>query len=170
PVFVLPTVIAVRPPPIPVTSSRAPELRMNRPVLLFPSIVRIGVWSDEVLPAGAVTIDVTALNVFPELAITNEVAAVIVLLPLRFSVPCPVPPPPEFPTITVATFALKLDAPNTSSVPLDAVPPDDPMESVWPARPVPTERLLPASPITLPPAVLLPIKRLAGAPRATLLH
>src|SRR5687768_14933707 len=120
------------PPAAPRNVTVAPEPSRNWALALLAAIVMFGVLTAVVEPAAVVTVGVVKFWAPPLLPITNDVAAVSVLLAPRLSVPMavtallPVPP-----TLMIATLVVKLAAAVASRTPLPAVPVlDVPMASV----------------------------------------
>src|SRR5687767_5541547 len=143
------------PPAAPRSVTVAPEPSVNVALALLAAIVMFGVLMFVVEPAAVVTSDVAGFWAPVLLPITNDVAAVIVLLAPRFSVPPAwtllFPVPPRF---TVATLAVKLAASDASRTPKPAVPVFDvPIDSV--PVPAPIEIDPPEAMATLPLALLL---------------
>src|SRR5438105_7961599 len=109
--------------PVPVRSQVLPEPSVNVELLLLPPMVKIGVRTVVVPPAAVVSSDAGAplspLRVPSESPTMKDVAAIKVLLAGRLSVPVAVTLLfPVVPTAMVATSAEKLDAADTSSIPV----------------------------------------------------
>src|SRR5439155_4452089 len=157
-----------------------PEPSVNVTLLLLPPMVKTGVRTVVVPPAAVVTSDdgepLSPLRVPPESPAMNDVAAVRLLVDGRFSVPVAVTLLfPVIPIAMVATLVEKLDAADTSSVPVPCVAVFDVPTASVPVPALPTARLAPPGttsdpPVALAPtfrlpAVLLPLSVTAPAPR-----